>query len=68
VLYDSQTDKMLDLPYYFNIDNDKREDYNGTIKNSLLIIRVFNWKEIDQKFKVGLHLYHGLFLPYLAQL
>ena len=48
VLYDAlNNDKLLDLPYYFNIDNDKREDYNGTIKNSLLIIRVFNWKQIN---------------------
>ena len=36
-----------------------------TAKNKLLVIRVFNCQPNERVFKVGIRLYHGLFIPYL---
>lgn len=70
-----QDDKVQDLPYYFDPDvsllslsyilfqNDAE-----TNKKAVLEIRVFNWKEYDVVFKVGINLYQGLFQPYLQSL
>ena len=32
------------------------------------MIRIFNWTPVDQTFKVGLNLFHGLFVPRLEDL
>lgn len=48
------------MPYYLHITNDLI-----TKKNELLVIRVFNNEQEDQVFFVGIHLFHGLFIPYL---
>ena len=51
------------LPYYLAAEN------NGvTNKRAVLKIRVFNWMATDQEFQVGLHLFHGLFVPFLEDL
>ena len=34
----------------------------------MIVIRVFNWTPEDQTFKVGLNLFHGLFVPRLEDL
>lgn len=52
------------LPYYFNSVNDNQR----TNKKEMLVVRIFNILPTDQKFKVGIKLYHALFLPYLEQL
>jgi hypothetical protein len=56
-------DKIIDLPFYFDPDNNDR-----TNKKANLEIRVFNWREYDIEFKVAIYLYHGLFQPYLSLL
>lgn len=55
--------KIIDLPFYFDPDNNDR-----TNKKANLEIRVFNWREFDIEFKVAIYLYHGLFQPYLRLL
>ena len=55
-----ENDNPYELPYYFNVANNL-----VTNKRALLKIRIFNWKEYDQVFKVCLYLYHALFIPYL---
>ena len=56
-------DDSYRLPYYFNIDNNK-----NTNKKDLLIIRIFNWTPENKTFKVGMNLFHGLFIPKLLDL
>ena len=51
------------LPYYLSNDNNR-----VTNKNEMLIIRIFNWTPVDQTFKIGLNLFHGLFVPVLDDL
>ena len=52
-----------DLPYYLSNDNNR-----VTNKNDLITIRIFNWTPLEQTFKVGLSLYHGLFIPTMVDL
>jgi len=59
----NEEDEPYTLPYYFDAEND-----GITIKNDILIIRVFNSRDVTQTFKVGIILYHGLFIPYLEGL
>lgn len=48
------------LPEYFSVENNL-----VTNKRASLQIRIFNWTQEDQVFKVALYLYHALFIPYL---
>jgi hypothetical protein len=59
----NQNDEEYRLPYYLNVDNNRI-----TNKKELLVIRIFNWTPADQTFKVGLNLFHGLFVPVLEDL
>lgn len=55
-----ENDIPFKLPVYFSVDNNL-----VTNKRAFLQIRIFNWTENDQIFKVALYLYHALFIPYL---
>lgn len=51
-----KSSKQMDLPYYFDPDNNLR-----TNKKAKLEIRILNWQKVDIEFKVAIYLYHGLF-------
>jgi hypothetical protein len=55
-----ENDLEYTLPYYFNTANDLR-----TKKNTILVIRIFNFKPEDHVFKMGIKLFQGIFLPYM---
>jgi hypothetical protein len=60
IVIQDEDGKDYTLPYYFSLYNNYR-----TEKRQVLVIRVFNFLPEDQTFYVGIHLFHGLFVPYL---
>ena len=62
-MFTDMEDNELRLPYYFSNDNNLI-----TNKRDVMVLRVFNWTPVPQTFKVGLNLFHGLFVPVLKEL
>jgi hypothetical protein len=66
IIITNDNDEEYELPYYFSPTNDGNVNEEPiTAKNKLLVIRVFNCQPNERVFKVGIRLYHGLFIPYL---
>ena len=63
IMITDREDQKYRLPYYLSNDNNRI-----TNKKELLVIRIFNWTPENQVFKVGLNLFHGLFVPRMEDL